>query len=131
MPWKTLALFVTLFAICCEKCSGQGRPFYGSSHLRTQQIIPEGPAWPASAREYANFNMGNSLRDVSTTSTRKPNSDSQQQTKRRNLNSGRPNKSLKTAQDRRNRFTWKNLPSGVQLSDFGGAERNRPWIVGF
>lgn len=126
MPLKTIVLFVFLFAIFCEKCSGQGRPFYRAS-LRTQQIIPEGPAWPASAREYANFTPGNSVRGVSTTTTLKPNGNSQQPTRRTNVNFGRPNK----AQNKRNRFSWKMVPSRVEINSFSETVRSRPWGIDF
>lgn len=86
MSLKIIALFVCLLAICCEKSSGQGRPFYRPVPLIVKQIIPEGSAWPASDREYTNFNPGNSVRDILTTTTRQPNQNSPEQSKGKNVN---------------------------------------------
>lgn len=68
MHAKIIALLfvVILFAFCCEECEGQGRPFYRPGPWMPKQIIPEGPAWPASVQGYAQ----NSRRD--TTTTRRP-----------------------------------------------------------
>lgn len=62
-----------LFAFYCGNCSAQGRPFYRPGPYKISQIIPAGPAWPASVQEYSNFNAGNSQRNMKIETTRRPN----------------------------------------------------------
>lgn len=106
-----------------------------SNPLRTQQIIPEGPAWPASAREYTNFKLSNSQRDTSSTTTITPDKKSQQQTWKRNMSFERgkteKNRVLNTTplKNRQSGFFFKSFPSVVKLNDFGGIEKSRQWNI--
>lgn len=106
---KMIALFVFLsVALRCEECLGQaGRPFYRPARLGPQQIIPEGPAWPASVSGYASR-------------TRRP--DRGQDNIRDDVNS--------RSQNFQSEERWESAPSKIELRDFENANW-QPWGARF
>lgn len=130
---RTTALFMfILFVLRFEECLGQGRPFYRPAPLRPKQIIPEGPAWPASAEGYAGFSAQQNLR---TTSTRRPVSSTTINENRRRAKLGGQN-FLKvddfTLKGRQNEdASWENFGPSVDLRDYPEAEDSRAWLPRF